>query len=89
MGFYISLGAYIGYPTSKLHNVISDIPDDRLLVETDCPFLPPQNYRGRRNEPAYISLTIEVLSKIKNQSYEQVIQKTTNNANFLFHLGVK
>ena len=89
MGFYISLGAYIGYPTSKLHNVISDIPDDRLLVETDCPFLPPQNYRGRRNEPAYISLTIEVLSKIKNQPYEQVIQKTTNNANFLFHLGVK
>jgi len=89
MGFYISLGAYIGYPTSKLYNVISDIPDDRLLVETDCPFLPPQNYRGHRNEPAYISLTIEVLSKIKNQSYEQVIQKTTNNANFLFHLGVK
>ncbi|MFC1906404.1 TatD family hydrolase [Chloroflexota bacterium] len=86
MGFYISLGAYIGYPTSQMFDVILDIPDDRLVIETDCPFLPPQRYRGKRNEPAYLSLTIEVLSKIRNESYEQVIQKTTNNAHLLFHL---
>ena len=64
MGFYISLGAYIGYPTSRMCGVILDIPDDRLVVETDCPFLPPQRYRGKRNEPAYVSLTVELLSKI-------------------------
>ena len=86
MGFYISLGAYIGYPKSQLHDVILDIPDDRLLVETDCPFLPPQIYRGQRNEPAYLSFTIEVLSKIKTESYEQIVQKTTSNAYRLFHL---
>ena len=87
MNFYISLGAYIGYPTSQMHDVILGIPDDRLVVETDCPFLPPQSYRGQRNEPAYVSLTVEVLSKIKSESYEQVVQKTTNNARRLFHLG--
>jgi len=87
MGFYISLGAYIGYPTSQMHDVILDIPDDRLVVETDCPFLPPQHYRGQRNEPAYVSFTVEALTKIKNESYEQVAKKTTNNAHRLFHLG--
>ena len=87
MGFYISLGAYIGYPTSQMHDVILDIPDDRLVVETDCPFLPPQSYRGQRNEPAYVSLTVEVLSKIKSESDEQVVRYTTNNAHCLFHLG--
>ena len=86
MGFYISLGAYIGYPKSQMPDVILDIPDDRLVVETDCPFLPPQNYRGQRNEPAYLSLTVEILSKIKRTSYEQIAQKTTNNAYSLFHL---
>ncbi|MFC1897898.1 TatD family hydrolase [Chloroflexota bacterium] len=88
MGFYISLGAYIGYPTSQMHDVILDIPADRLVVETDCPFLPPQRYRGQRNEPAYVLLTVEVLSKITSESYEKIAQKTTNNAHHLFHLGV-
>ena len=87
MGFYISLGAYIGYPSSQMHDIILDIPDDRLVVETDCPFLPPQSCRGQRNEPAYVSLTIEVLSMIKSESFEQVAQKIANNANRLFHLG--
>ncbi len=86
MGFYISLGAYIGYPTSHMHDIILDIPEDRLVVETDCPFLPPQDYRGGRNEPAYLSFTIEVLSMIKNESFEQIAQKTTENAHRLFHL---
>ena len=87
MGFYISLGAYIGYPSSQMQDIILDIPDDRLVIETDCPFLPPQSCRGQRNEPAYVSLTIEVLSMIKSESFEQVAQKTTNNASRLFHLG--
>ena len=88
MGFYVSLGAYISYPKSQIHSIILDIPDDRLVVETDCPFLPPQDYRGKRNEPAYVSITVEILTKIKNESYEQVTQKTTRNAHRLFHLGV-
>ncbi|MDD4876472.1 MAG: TatD family hydrolase [Dehalococcoidales bacterium] len=86
MGFYISLGAYIGYPKSKMQEIIQDIPDDRLVVETDCPFLPPQSHRGKRNEPAYIPFTIELLSKIRNESYEQIAKITTENAYRLFRI---
>lgn len=87
MGFYLSLGAYIGYPGSEsTHDVIRDIPKDRLLIETDCPFLSPQSYRGKRNEPAYLPLTVEVLAKIRGESSEEIIRITTENAQRLFHL---
>ena len=87
MGFFISFGAYIGYPTSaNLRGVIRDIPSDRLLVETDCPYLPPQSRRGRRNEPAYILSTVEFLAEIRGESVEQVARETTENARYLFRL---
>ena len=89
MGFYLSLGAYIGYKGSEsAHDVIRSIPEDRLLVETDCPFLPPQSHRGRRNEPSYLPLTIEVLAGIRGESSGEVARKTTENAHRLFLIGV-
>lgn len=85
MGFYISLGGYIGYPASKnTHSVIKFIPPDRLLVETDCPFLPPQAYRGKRNEPAYVAITAGVLAQIRGMPLETVARETTQNALRLF-----
>lgn len=88
MGFYISLGAYISYPSAKhLCNVIRNIPLDRLLLETDCPFLPPQKYRGQRNEPSYILLTLQVLASITGITKETISFKTTKNANKLFKLN--
>lgn len=85
MGFHISLGGYITYPkTNALHNIIKTIPDNRLLAETDCPFLPPQDFRGKRNEPSYLCLTIEKLAEIRNQSYEHIARVTTENARRLF-----
>ncbi len=87
MGFYLSLGAYIGYPKSAVtHDTIKSIPGDRLLVETDCPFLPPQSYRGKRNEPAYLPLTVKALAAIRGESYENIAQMTTQNAQRLFSL---
>jgi TatD DNase family protein len=89
MGFYLSLGAYIGYPTSSnMHSVIRNIPGDRLLVETDCPFLPPQGHRGKRNEPAYLPLTVETLAAIREESCDNIARATTQNACQLFHLPV-
>ena len=85
MDFFISVGAYIGYPSSRrIHSVIRDIPQDRLVVETDSPFLPPQNHRGKRNEPAYLPITVGVLAEIRGVSPEIVAEETTRNACHLF-----
>jgi TatD DNase family protein len=87
MGFFISLGAYIGYPSSaKLRETIKSIPSDRLVIETDCPFLPPQKYRGKRNEPSYTLITAGVLAEIKKVSLEEIARQTTQNAILLFNL---
>jgi TatD DNase family protein len=86
MGFYLAFGGYIGYPNSHLQEVIKGIPENRLLVETDCPYLPPQKYRGKRNEPAYITLTVEKMTEILGTTAEQVGKQTTENAMRLFKL---
>ncbi|MFC2071412.1 TatD family hydrolase [Chloroflexota bacterium] len=87
MDFYLSLGAYIGYPSSlNSHDVIRSIPKERLLVETDCPFLPPQSYRGKRNEPSYLPFTVKTLASIREESYDEVARVTTQNAQRLFRL---
>lgn len=88
MGLYLALGGYITYPSSKKsHDVIKQIPDDRLLLETDCPFLAPQAHRGKRNEPAYIVQAAECIAEIKGISLRQVAQLTTANASELFGLA--
>jgi TatD DNase family protein len=90
MGFYISLGGYIGYPSSKeLRQVIRSLPLDRLLVETDCPFLPPQSRRGQRNEPAYLLETAGYLAEIKVVDLAEAAAATTANAVRLFKLAIK
>lgn len=88
MGFFLSLGAYIGYPASRrAYATIKAIPDDRLMVETDSPFLPPQRLRGQRNEPAYLPLTVKILAKIRGVSPDQIARETTQNAHHLFRLA--
>ena len=88
MGFFISFGAYIGYPSSlHLHNVIRSIPQDRFVVETDSPFLPPQSHRGERNEPSYVPLTIKAIAEIRGISPEAAARETTRNASHLFRLS--
>jgi TatD DNase family protein len=88
MGFFLSLAAYIGYPSSRqAYNVIRSIPQDRLVVETDSPFLPPQSHRGQRNEPAYLPLTVRLLAEIRQVSPETIARETTENAHRLFHIA--
>jgi TatD DNase family protein len=87
MGFFISVGAYIGYPSSaSLLETLKEIPLDILLVETDCPFLPPQKMRGKRNEPSFVPITLEILAGIKGISVDQAASQTTANACRLFNL---
>jgi TatD DNase family protein len=87
LGFYIALGGYIGYPSSaKLRSTVGNIPAEKLVIETDCPFLPPQKYRGQRNEPSYSTITLSVLAEVKGVSVEEMAHQTTLNARRLFNL---
>ena len=86
-GIFIDIGAYIGYPkSSSSHDVIRAIPLDRIVVETDCPFLPPQSYRDKRNEPSYLPITVRALARIRGISPETIAEETTQNARRLFWL---
>jgi TatD DNase family protein len=86
MGFYIAFGAYIGYPSSKMADVINTVPLERLPVETDSPFLPPQAHRGKCIEPAYITVPVGVLAQIRKTSFEEIVKQATNNARQLFRI---
>ncbi len=88
MGFCLALGGYIGYPSSlSFKEVLRDVPLDRLVLETDCPFLPPQQYRGKRNEPAYILQTLRFLADLKGLPVEEVAHRTTANALAVFRIA--
>jgi TatD DNase family protein len=87
MGFYLSVGGYIGYPSSiQLRATLREVPQDRLVVETDCPFLPPQQFRGQRNEPAYTLFTLRVLAEIKQTPLDTIAVQTTLNASRVFNI---
>ena len=84
---YISLSGIITFKNSaELADTASYIPIEKLLVETDSPYLAPLPYRGKTNEPSYIIQTIEKLSKIKKISKESVIENTTKNFKELFSI---
>ena len=60
------------------------MPEDRLLLETDCPYMSPVPYRGERNEPKYINYVAKKVAEIRGKSLEEIIEKTTKNAKTLF-----
>jgi len=87
MGFYISVPGTITYKKSEtLRDVVRNIPMDRLLVETDCPFLSPEPKRGKRNEPANVVYTARKIAQIKGLRFEDVARITSQNSGNLFGL---
>jgi len=85
LGFYISLAGPLTYPRShELRDLIKYIPANRLLLETDAPYLPPQAYRSQRNEPSYIKLTYERAALALGQDLDEVAKQVYLNAVRLF-----
>ena len=82
---YFSASGIITFKNSvELQNTFKNIPLDNLMIETDSPYLAPVPNRGKKNEPSFIKFTAEKLAKIKNVSYDEIVQYTTNNFNKLF-----
>lgn len=81
MDFYLGIDGPVTYPKSEqLRDIVKHIPLDKLLLETDCPYLAPQRVRGKRNEPMYLPSIAEEVSRIKQISIADVCRTTTANA---------
>tara|TARA_B100001123_G_C15080093_1_gene935276 strand:+ start:32 stop:805 length:774 start_codon:yes stop_codon:yes gene_type:complete len=88
LGFYISVSGIITFKNStELMDTVSYIPTDRLLVETDSPYLAPVPYRGKSNEPSYIKHTVEKLSHLKKIPINDIMKTTSNNFFKIFNLN--
>lgn len=88
MNFYISFGGPVTYKNAKQpKEVLSKVPIDRLLIETDCPYLTPHPYRGKRNESSYIRFIAEAASNIRGICIDDFARITSENAKHLFRMG--
>lgn len=87
LGFYISIGGPVTFKNArKILEVVEKAPLESLLIETDCPYLTPHPYRGKRNEPGYVHLVAEKIAEIKKTSFEEVAAATKENGMKLFRL---
>ncbi|MGN7298123.1 TatD family hydrolase [Fredinandcohnia aciditolerans] len=88
MNFYISFGGPVTFKNAKKpKEVATEIPLDRLLIETDCPYLTPHPFRGKRNEPSYVKYVAEQIAELKGVTFEEIAQITSDNAKRFF--GIK
>lgn len=87
LGFYISFSGTVTFPKAEdIHNCARYVPEDRFLVETDCPFLAPVPHRGKRNEPAYVEAVAARVAELRGSSLCSVAKSSTANARRLFGL---
>jgi TatD DNase family protein len=80
LGFYLSVGGTLTFKNAaKLPEIVKEVPFERLLLETDSPYLTPVPYRGRRNEPLHVRLVAEKVAELRGLSVEEVARQTTSN----------
>jgi TatD DNase family protein len=80
-GYYLGIGGTLTFPkNNKLRDVVKKAPLNHLLLETDCPYLAPQPWRGKRNEPAFMTAVLDEIAQIKEISQEEIAKATTANA---------
>jgi len=86
LGFYISFSGNITFKTAKPENVILEVPNDKILIETDCPYLAPQAVRGKRNNSKYVKMVAQKIADIKQMEIEEVAEITYKNAEKMFNI---
>lgn len=87
MNFYISLGGPVTFKNAKKpKEVVKAVPIEKLLIETDSPYLTPEPYRGKRNTPVYVKFVAEKIAELREMSYEEVCRITAENAIKLFDI---
>ena len=88
MGFYLGIGGVVTFKNSKkLKEVTEKMPIERLVLETDAPYLAPEPFRGKRNESSYLTYVVDEIAKLRELSREEIIQITEGNAKKLYRLS--
>lgn len=86
-GWYLALGGVVTFKNAiKMKEVAQDLPLEKLLLETDAPYLTPVPYRGKENQPAYVRFVAEEIAKLRGVTYEEIAQATSENAEKIFRL---
>lgn len=89
LGFYLGIGGVLTFKNTNLTETIKEIPIDKILLETDSPYLAPEPFRGHKNESKYIPVIAEKLGNILNKTKEEIGKITTDNAKKIFNLNIK
>ena len=90
MGFYIGVGGVVTFKNGKkLKEIVEEIPLERILLETDCPYLAPVPFRGKRNSSQYLTYVAEEIANIRGITYKEVVAQTEENAKTLFGITVQ
>ncbi|BCD60505.1 MULTISPECIES: TatD family hydrolase [unclassified Nitratiruptor] len=85
--FYYGIGGVVTFKNAKkLVQILPDIPRNRIVLETDAPYLTPEPYRGKRNEPAYLRFVVQKMAQILDVLPQEIEERTTQNAKKLFHI---
>ena len=85
--YYFGIGGVVTFKNNKItKETVKKLPLERIVIETDCPYLTPEPFRGKRNEPVYVKYIAEKIAEIKEISLEQVIEVTTNNAKMIYSI---
>ena len=89
MGWYIGFTGVLTFKNArKAVETAASIPLERIVLETDCPFMAPEPYRGKRNDPGMLPKMAEKLAEIRGISYEEAVKTTTENAKRLYRIGI-
>jgi TatD DNase family protein len=88
LGYLISIAGPVTFPNArKLHQLVQELPEESIVLETDCPFLSPQSRRGERNEPLYVLETAHKVAELKRMQFDELVDLTSQNARRIFELG--